>query len=370
MRIAIIGLGLVALSDALAMARKHQVVLTGPVPDRVDAINAGRYPLPDPNLDAYVAGNPLMLSATVDTHAALKGADLVLVSAPLSLDAPDANPETTELESRIELAHRLCPGVPIVIRSTVPVGFTKMMRERLSSPSLVYVPEFLREGHALPDTLAPRFLVVGDRGALGSRVAAIMLSALDISGVPTRLTGPSEAEAIRHFSQAYLALRVGYFNELDSYAMTHGLQARPMIDGICLDPRIGFGMNNPCFGAGGERLRRSTAELAHLYGDAPASILPMMTQANEARLKLLTDAILTRGARRVGVWHGARGEGRGPLDDLSRHLSAAGAEVAHLATDEDLHALGADCDVIVAQRLSAELAPFAAKVFCRDHYAA
>ena len=369
MKIAIFGLGLVAQSDALVLGRNHDVTMTGPVPDRVDAINAGRFTLRDTMLEGFLASNRLSISATLNAHAAIEEADMILVSAPLAFSKQGDAPCTAELESRIEFAHARAPGIPIVIRSAVPVGFTERMRTRLGSNTLVYVPEFVREGQALKDALNPRLLIVGDRGPLGSRLSALLLSAIAARGVPTKLVGSSEAEAIKHFSQAYLALRVGYFNELDSYAMTHDLVARQVIDGICLDPRIGRGANNPCFGVGGERLRRSTLQMRATSHGAPTSLLPMMMQANETRLSLLTSAILAGGAQRIGLYDTEADGNSSVMADLHSRLERAGATVVRYKQNEDLAGFGAGCDIIVAQRKTKDLLPFEHKLFCRDHFA-
>lgn len=367
MKIAIFGLGLVAHSDALVFGRRHQVTMTGPLPERVEAINARRFALKDPALAAYTERHTLSIRATLNPHDAIEDADMILVSAPLALRGDPQTLCTAELESRIEFAHSRAPGIPIVIRSAVPVGFTERLRARLGSNTLLCVPEFIREGQALQDALAPRMLIVGDRGPLGSRVAALMLSMIGAQGVPTKLVGASEAEAIKHFSQAYLALRVGYFNELDSYALTHDLVARQVIDGICLDPRIGGGANNPCFGVGGERLRRSSAQMSQ--SKTPTALLPMMMQANETRLSLLTSAILARGAQRIGLYDVDIESAGGAMADLFQRLESAGATVLRYQDDQDIEGFGASCDLIVAQRNTAALAPFADKLFCRDHYA-
>ncbi|MCL4676768.1 MAG: UDP-glucose 6-dehydrogenase [Pararhodobacter sp.] len=376
MKIAVIGLGVVALSDALALARSHQVVATGPVPDRVEAINAGDYPLSDPAVAEYVARHALSLRATLDTAEAMDGADLILISAPMTMDPETGSLRTEELESRIEFAHRRCPGVPIVIRSVVPIGFTERMRQALHSSAILYAPEFRRETQALEDALNPKFLIVGDRGALGSRVGAVLLSAALRPGVQLRLMGATEAEAVKHFSQAYQAARVAYFNELDSYALAKGLNARQVIDGVCLDPRIGAYANNPCFGYGGERIPRSVKHLAEAFGGVSTNILPTVARADKARVALLASKVLERAPRRIGVYSPGGSVGpRDPLTALGEMLVAQGREVrlytgAATPGDGGLAGFKADCDLILAQRFTPELADIRDKVFSRDLYAA
>ncbi|MCC5983053.1 MAG: hypothetical protein JJU42_01700 [Rhodobacteraceae bacterium] len=369
MRIAIIGLGMVALADALVLARRHSVTMTGPVPDRVEAVNAGQFPLPDPGLNAHVAANALNIRATLDTRAALEGAQMVLISVPLRLDPARGTCDTTELETRIALAHRMCPAAPIVIRSAVPIGFTDRMRRALCTDSILCVPEFLREGAALADALAPRFLIVGERGPLGTMVGALFQQATDTPDLPLRLMGPSEAEAVKHFSQTWLAARVAYFNELDSYALSHGLNARQVIDGVCLDPRIGTYANNPCFGYGGNRLPRSTGHLCEVFGTVPAHVVPKLPAAGGARIALLASKVLERGARRIGIYH-PEGEAMAlnPLAELRDRLAQAGADVL-VCDGARLDTLKSDCDLVIAQRMTPELRDIGDKVFSRDLYA-
>ncbi|WP_370241215.1 UDP-glucose 6-dehydrogenase [Pararhodobacter marinus] len=374
MRIAVIGLGVVAISDALVLARQHEVVLTGPLPDRVDAINAGALPISDPTVADYVAQNALSLRATLDFDEALKGAGMVLISTPLPKDPERHGYRTAELDSRIEMAHERCPGVPIVIRSAVPIGYTEALRSRLKSRSILYAPEFMREGQSLQDALSPAQIVIGDRGSLGEKVAEVFLNAALNPRIPVRRIGTAEAEAVKHFSQAYLATRVAYFNDLDSYAMTHGVDARKVIEGLCLDPRIGEGANNPCFGFGGQRLARSTAHLSEDFAALPARILPSLARANEARLDLLTRAVLDRGAERLGIFRpGDAGSDGDALGGLEARLRGAGITVTHYTgagEDEDFVRFKADCDLVIAQRMSPALADIREKVFCRDLFAA
>lgn len=375
MRIAIIGLGIVATSDALALARTHEVVMTGPVPDRVDAINVGAYPLTDPSVSTYIASHSLNLRATLNTAEALEGAGMVMISLPVSLDLETNGYCTAELESRIEFAHRNCPGVPIVIRAAVPIGFTNRMRAELNARSILVAPEFMRTHHSLQDALDPGFQIVGDRGPLGTKAGAVLLSAALRPGVQIRLVGASEAEAIKHFSQAYLASRIAYFNELDSYALAKGLNSRQVIDGVCLDPRIGTYANNPCFGVGGQRVPRSIQHLSELVGSVPAHILPSVANASGARIALLAAKVMECAPRTVGVYNpGGAFDAPDPLSALRERLLAEGAIVRTYtgilsADGNDLAGFKAACDVVVAQRITPELMDIRAKVFSRDLYA-
>ena len=376
MQITVMGLGTVAQSDGLALARTHDVVLTGSVKDRVDAINSGEYPLADPSVSDYVAANDLSIHATLDTDSALKSADLILIATPLAHDARTGKVSTFELEAWVEYAHRKCPKVPIVIRSAVPIGFTRRMREILKSRYILYAPEFMREAHSLQDVLAPKFMIIGDRGELGTKVGAVLMGACTRSGIEMRLMGASEAEAVKHYSQAYLAARVAYFNELDSYALAKNLDARQVIDGVCLDPRIGAYANNPCFGLGGERVPRTMSQLENVNGAAPTHVLPNIALAQKARTALLASKVLEQDPQVIGVYcPGGSTRSFDPLIALQAQLESAGAKVITYTGQQDKDDLGFqafkdDCDVVLAQRITPELRDLGAKLFSRDLYAA
>lgn len=368
MRITVIGLGIVGLSDALSLGRRHEVVVTGPVPDRIDAINRGDFLIRDPGLSAYLAAHPLRIRATLDTAEALQGADLVLITSPLTQDPETGAYRTVELESRIEFAHARCPGVPIVIRSAVPIGFTEAMQARLGPNALTCAPEFRREGASLTDALHPRHVTVGDRGPLGAKVGRALASAALADEVPVRRIGPAEAEAVTHFARAYLAARVAYFNELDSYALAHDLNARQVIDGVCLDPRIGRHANNPCFGYGGEGLPRSARHLGAHFGGVPMHVMAGTPRANAARVEALAERVMAQGATRIGLY---RPGTAGPMAALAARLRERGAEVVSWdAGAEGLAAFAEGCDRVVATRAAPELAGLGDKLFCRDLYAA
>lgn len=372
MKIAMIGLGRVALADALALGRVHEVVLTGPVPDRVDAINRAEFDLNDPMIGDYLNRYALSVRATLDTAQVLDGASLVMVSAPLSLDPAKDSLHMVELESRIEFVLRRCPDVPLVIRSAVPVGFTEAQQRRFPAAQIVYAPEFSREGAALRDVLYPSFAIVGDRGVLGTKVARILATGALIDDIPLRQVGPSEAEAIRHLSILFQAARVSYFNELDSYALTHGLNARQIIDGVCLDPRIGRHHNNPCFGYGGPNLTRAVRTLTDPFALADAAILSNLAQSRDARITVLANHIAQRGARKVGIYL-ATGvtDPDQPILRLQEVLHAFGLEThLHVVGAGDLQKFKEESDCIVAQRLTPELADIRDKLFTRDHFAA
>jgi UDPglucose 6-dehydrogenase len=319
-----IGLGAVALADALALGRHHEVVLTGPVPDLVDDINAGRYRLTDPCLAGYLAAHQISVRATLDTRAALENAQMVFVSAPLSLDPETNFLRTVELESRIELAAQLLPHVPIAIRSAVPIGFTQSQRTRLNGAKLVYAPEFSRIGNALWDILNPSFLIVGDRGNLGQSVARVLASAALVTDIPVRQMDPSETEALRHLSVLYEDAQVAYFKQ------DHGV------------PRI-------------EQTPISAADLPR-----------------QECITVLADRIRGGGLNKVGFYLPSMSSSDTPgMIHLQTALRAVGVcTQVHIGGADGLDHFKNTCDVVVAQSVSSDLTDIRAKVVTRDHYAA
>lgn len=369
MKIAILGLGHVALSDALALGRSHDVVMTGPVPARVEAIARGDFPLSDPQLADYVATHRPRVRATLDIDEALAGAGMVFLSMPMSIDPGTGHIATAEIDSRLERALAARPGVPLVIRSAVPFGFCKALLARHPGAPLVYAPEFLREGAPLSDLLAADFVIVGNRGPVGARVGRVLAQASMHANVQIRQMGMPEAEAVKHFAQAIVAARVGYFNELDSYALNHGLDARQIINGVCLDPRVGDHANNPCFGHGGRSAAISLSQMALLSDHAHLNILPAITRAADARVDFLAGQIMARNPQRI-VLIGGGALQVGALGQLGRRLQAIGADLESLDDGETpLDERAANCDVIISQRMTRELAALGmARVFSRDHF--
>lgn len=364
MKIAIIGLGGVALADALALARTHEVVMTGPVPDRVEAINTGAFDLCDPALAPYLARYPLRLSASLHTDAALDGADAVIVAPPLSFDPETGAAQLAELDSRIEMAARRRPGALIVVRSAVPVGYCAARRAETGSPRIVYAPEFAREGHRLSAVLHPQFLIVGDRGAAGKKALALLAEAALSDAIPTRAIGPAEAELTRHLSTLFQAARLAYFNELDSYALHHGLDARQIIDGVSLDPRIGPHANNPCFGYSSRSLPLSVNMLAPHLDPARTPLLASLETAHSARAQALTHQIVQRAPGVVAFYAPADATALpSGLAQIRARLEASG-----IATYVQRTLPQAGDDMVIAQRMTAELADIPANVFTRDHF--
>lgn len=365
MRIAILGLGMVAMADALALAVHHDVTVTGPVPDRIDAIRRGEFGLTDPALAVHLAERRLALTATLDTAAAVERADMVILAMPLPVDPVTGRIDTTEIDSRIDFVLARAPQVPVVIRSAVPMGFAARQRRAHPGATLIVAPEQLREGTPLSDRLNQPAVIVGDRGPLGAWIGEILAARPDGSRCPVRQMGAAEAEAVKHMAQAVLAARVAFFNELDSYALAHDLDARQIIAGVVADPRIGAGTANPCFGYAARVLPRSAATLAEALADVPICVLPGLEGAADRRIGLIADRIAAEGARRVGL---VGGPAPGPMARLAGALADRGLTVAALAPDGS-GAPDTDCDLIVAQRMTPALAACGGRVFCRDIFA-
>jgi UDPglucose 6-dehydrogenase len=348
MKIAMIGLGQVAVADALALGRVHQVEMTGPVPDRVDAINAGHYALTDPVKGDYLGCHRVDVTARLDTRAALKGAEMVLVSAPLSLDPDCEQLQMVELESRIELAAQLLPLVPIVIRSAVPVGFTETLRARLHGARLVYAPEFSREGAALTDILHPNVLIVGAQGRLGAYVAQVLASGALQVNIPVHLMRPTEAEVLRHISILCQSDGVGYFDALQRVAQNQSLHARAGFAGLGLKAPI--------------EQAEMVSSCSAMGANPPCA----------TRITALADHFRASGARKVGFYLGAgRPATDTPLAQLRAALDALGMDTSlHVVGAGDLLKFKEECDIVVATRMTADLHDIAPKLFMREHFAA
>lgn len=385
MKIAVIGLGYVALADALSFARHHEVVMTGPVPDRVEALNAGHYnvghydgPLDqmDPGLEAYLATHTLNLRATLDTRDALDQADMVFVALPLGAD-PDV--ALNELETRVAFAHEHCPGVPIVLRTAVPMGQTEALRHAHNSHNIIYVPEFLDMHAPLQSALTPDVIVVGDTGRVGQRVADLFQSSLtcEPDQVSLRLIGPAEAEAVKHFSQVALAMRVNFFNEMDSFALAHGLDARKIITAVSRDSRVGTYAHNPCIGFSGGAFDNTRQTLEESFPNVDTVFRPHASGISEARLDMLAKRVLAKTPNRVGLYRSTRGAPgtNWPFDALKSRLQDMGVAVelydpraqnGDVGATADLAEFKARCDVVVTQRLDPNLADIPGKLMSRD----
>ncbi len=383
MKITVVGLGYVGLSNAALLSQHHQVTGVDLEQARVDAVNAGQNPIVDPELSAFLAGENLNLKATTDGAAALQEADVVVVATPTDYDPKTDYFNTSSVDAVVAQALEASQTSTVVIKSTIPVGYVGSARSDLNTDRIIFSPEFLREGRALYDNLNPSRIVVGDTTARGQQFADLLIEGAHSTDIPVLLTGPSEAEAIKLFANTYLAMRVAYFNELDSYALAGGMDSREIIEGICLDPRIGDHYNNPSFGYGGYCLPKDTKQLLANYSEVPQNLIRAIVDANRTRKDFLSSQILDLNPKVVGIYRlvmkaGSDNFRQSSIQGIMKRIKARGIEVVvyepNMQEDEffaskvmtDLEAFKAQSDVILANRQAVELNDVADKVFTRD----
>ncbi|MGO8831350.1 MAG: nucleotide sugar dehydrogenase [Roseiarcus sp.] len=382
-KIAVVGAGYVGLSLALLLTKTSEVILLDIDGDRLAKIASGVSPLKDKEIEAALSDPTRRPATTTDPTLAYPGADFIIIATPTNYD-PELNYfDTSTVEEVIREAVRRAPDATIVVKSTIPVGFTERMRREFGTRNILFSPEFLREGRALWDNLHPSRIVVGDTTAKAETFAALLRAGADEADPPVVLTGSTEAEAIKLFANTYLALRIAYFNELDSFALARGLDTRTIIAGVCLDPRIGNHYNNPSFGYGGYCLPKDTKQLLANYRDVPQDIIQAIVSSNTTRKDFVANQILALHPETVGIYRltmktGSDNFRTSAVQGVMKRLKAKGVEVIvyeptlsestffNSPRFGDLAAFKAKADVIVANRLDANLDDVSGKVFTRD----